>query len=122
LTVNFNQTFWERGNLQNTTYNNPWFNGTNATPFDQEFYLIMNVAVGGTNGYFPDGVGGKPWSDTSQHAVNEFYAAKSNWSSTWSTSSDPHAAALQVDWVKLTQTKKQQEKKFVKNKLVPGRQ
>jgi hypothetical protein len=35
--------------------------GGNAAPFDQDFYLIMNVAVGGTNGWFPDGQGDKPW-------------------------------------------------------------
>jgi len=34
---------------------NPWENENNAAPFNQEFYLILNVAVGGTNGYFPDG-------------------------------------------------------------------
>jgi hypothetical protein len=28
------------------------------------FYLIMNVAVGGTNGWFPDGPE-KPWLDGS---------------------------------------------------------
>ena len=44
----------------------PWVNGTaNVAPFDQPFYLIMNVAVGGTNGWFPDGVGNKPWLDGS---------------------------------------------------------
>jgi hypothetical protein len=33
-------------------------------PFDQEFYIIMNLAIGGT-AYFSDGFdnrnGGKPW-------------------------------------------------------------
>ncbi|XP_070557751.1 beta-1,3-glucan-binding protein-like [Ptychodera flava] len=32
---------------------NPWVNSPNKmAPFDKEFYLIFNVAVGGTNGYF----------------------------------------------------------------------
>ena len=26
-----------------------------------DFYLIMNVAVGGTNGWFPEAQGNKPW-------------------------------------------------------------
>jgi len=30
--------------------------------------LIINLAVGGTIGYFPDGLGGKPWSDSSPRA------------------------------------------------------
>ena len=29
------------------------------------FYLVMNVAVGRTNGWFPDGAGDKPWLDGS---------------------------------------------------------
>jgi len=39
-----------------------------ANPFFfyfSEFYLILDVAVGATNGWFPDGVGGKPWLDGS---------------------------------------------------------
>ena len=32
------------------------------TPRDGlDFFLILNVAVGGTNGWFPDGQGNKPW-------------------------------------------------------------
>jgi hypothetical protein len=33
-----------------------------------QFYIVLNVAVGGVNNYFPDGAenpGGKPWSNTS---------------------------------------------------------
>lgn len=49
------------GKLSQTTVNgsiadNPWaVNGVTAqnAPFDQSFYLILNVAVGGTNGWFP---------------------------------------------------------------------
>ena len=36
---------------------------------DIAFYLILNVAVGGTNGYFPDNLGGKPWLDASPTAM-----------------------------------------------------
>lgn len=40
--------------VNNTAANNPWADSlNNNAPFDQEFYLILNVAVGGTNGYFP---------------------------------------------------------------------
>jgi hypothetical protein len=34
------------------------------------FYLILDVAVGGTNGFFPDNVGGKPWVDSSLTAMS----------------------------------------------------
>jgi hypothetical protein len=40
------------------------------------FYLILNVAVGGTNGFFPDNVGDKPWLDSSTTAMSDFWAAK----------------------------------------------
>jgi hypothetical protein len=64
---------------------NPWAGRANSAPFDQRmhksprlgaaqillkfdffffliaFYLILDVAVGGTNGWFPDGAGNKPW-------------------------------------------------------------
>jgi hypothetical protein len=49
----------------------------------QEFYIILNVAVGGTGGYFPDGVDGKPWTDTDPHAVNSFWNAEKTWYPTW---------------------------------------
>ena len=49
------QTFWQRGGW-GTKYNNPWQYSPNTNaPFDQEFHIILNVAAGGTNGYFPDG-------------------------------------------------------------------
>ena len=53
---------------------NPWAGRGPNAPFDQRFYLVINVAVGGTNGYFPDGVGGKPWADASGAAANDFWA------------------------------------------------
>ena len=57
----------------------------------------MNVAVGGTNGYFPDGQGGKPWSDNDGHSVNAFYNAKGAWFNTWKDDD----CALQIDSVKV---------------------
>jgi len=49
-----------------------------------QFYMILNLAVGGTNGYFPDswtnGNGAKPWSNTSPTAMRDFWQAKNTWS------------------------------------------
>lgn len=60
--------FWELGGFGNSSYDNPWVGGTKMAPFDREFYLIVNLAVGGL-GYFPDdavnGNGKKPWSNKS---------------------------------------------------------
>ena len=33
-----------------------------------EFYLVINMAVGGTSGWFPDELGNKPWFDGSDSA------------------------------------------------------
>ena len=51
---------WERGEfasqVENSTFlDNPWGNSTGVNgnaPFDEEFYLILNVAVGSRNGWF----------------------------------------------------------------------
>ena len=49
---------WDRGQFGTAIFNHsalhdPWSQTGNAnTPFDQSFYLILNVAVGITNGYF----------------------------------------------------------------------
>ena len=71
--IRFNEPFFKRGDFPQTVANgsqwivtpNPWVDGTDAAPFDQAFYLGLHVGVGGTNGWFPDGVGDKPWLDGS---------------------------------------------------------
>ncbi|KAJ3412158.1 hypothetical protein HDV05_001133 [Chytridiales sp. JEL 0842] len=72
--------FFERGNFPPGT-DNPWVDGCPQAPFDQEFYLIMNVAVGGTSTYFQQGT--MPWSNTSPNAAIEFWNAKGQWLPTW---------------------------------------
>lgn len=42
---------------------NPYQDASDAAPFDKKFYLVLELAVGGTTGSFPDGLGGKPWFD-----------------------------------------------------------
>jgi len=83
MEVNPGSSFWDYGNFNG---NNIW--GSNKmAPFDQEFYMIFNVAVGGTNGFFPDGnhYGGttKPWANTSPQAAEDFWNARSAWGATW---------------------------------------
>ena len=52
LYVPFNQRFWDKGhypagNANGTALMDPWSHtGRTSTPFDQKFYLILNVAVG----------------------------------------------------------------------------
>lgn len=94
LDVDFDKPFWKRGDYPTYYVNgtetlpltNPWYQSENKNaPFDQcecylppspllsltclAFYLILNVAVGGTNGFFQDNLGGKPWLDSSLNAM-----------------------------------------------------
>ena len=79
--LRFNQPFFDRGDFPQVITNgteqialqNPWKGRSNAAPFDQPFYLILNVAVGGTNGWFPDGYGNKPWLDGSLSTYTSRY-------------------------------------------------
>ncbi|OSX63056.1 glycoside hydrolase family 16 protein [Postia placenta MAD-698-R-SB12] len=109
--LSFNEPFFARGDFPETVLNgsqyiampDPWVNGTrNVAPFDQPFYLIMNVAVGGTNGWFPDGVGGKPWLDASDTAMHDFSQAQATWSATWPQNVEDRA--MVVDSVKMWQS------------------
>ena len=67
------ESFFQRGKFPKTVINgttevaleNPWEGRSNSAPFDQQFYLVISLAVGGTPGWFPDDVGGKPWFDGS---------------------------------------------------------
>ncbi|KAJ7796114.1 glycoside hydrolase family 16 protein [Mycena olivaceomarginata] len=116
LDIRFNQPFWKRGQFPETTLDangkaealkDPWtagvpgVNGTggNAAPFDQDFYLIMNVAVGGTNGWFPDGQGDKPWLNHAGNPMVDFIKNKAQWLPTWPE--DPKERGLGVDYVRM---------------------
>lgn len=62
LFIGFNKAepMYDRGKFADTAENstmlvNPWADSKSTTgnaPFDQKFYLILNVAVGGRNGWF----------------------------------------------------------------------
>lgn len=105
--VNFNKPFWDKGNFPVSDSNgtrlvDPWSQtGHDSTPFDQDFYLILNVAVGGTNGWFEDGEAGKPWVDASETAKRDFWNARDQWYPTW-TDND-YQGQMQVKSVKIWQ-------------------
>ncbi|KAL7621021.1 hypothetical protein AAE478_008333 [Parahypoxylon ruwenzoriense] len=89
LYTNFDEPLWQRGNFPEANSNGTRFEDTwsqtghfNA-PFDQEFYLILNVAVGGTNGWFADSQSGKPWIDASPNAKKDFWNSRDTWFPTW---------------------------------------
>jgi beta-glucanase (GH16 family) len=102
-TVDAGEGFWKRGNFQNTQFPNPWARATKMAPFDQEFHLIINLAVGGVN-YFADSFRNagarKPWSNSSPHSVRDFWQGKSGWLPTWNYSQNDDAD-LKVDYVRV---------------------
>lgn len=92
--------FWSLGEFDSYApgMENPWRFATKMAPFDQEFYFIFNLAVGGT-GYFPDdgeNPGGKPWKNNSPAAATDFWKGKEQWLPTWSNMSN-----FQIDYVRV---------------------
>lgn len=82
--------FWSLGKFNTISseagysFTNPWVDTSSHAPFDQEFYLIMNLAVGGL-GYFNTIDGLLPWNvgDGRDEAIKEFMDAKDTWYPTW---------------------------------------
>ncbi|RXK40041.1 hypothetical protein M231_02681 [Tremella mesenterica] len=114
ISLRFNkESFWKRGNFPSTITNtttgdvqkliNPWIQSENkVAPFDQPFYLVLSLGVGGTDGWFPDGEGGKPWLDDSGTSMSDFWLAKGKWwAQNWS--SDPTVRGFGIDSVKMWQ-------------------
>jgi len=101
------KSFWNRGKFPNTAQNGSsevavdQIYTTPSAPFDQSFYLIINLSAGGTSGWFPDGVGDKPWYDTSSTAKFDFATAQDTWASTWP--SDVDQRSFRIDSVKMWQ-------------------
>lgn len=97
--------FWKRGRFdeREPDQSNPWRYGTLMAPFDQEFYVIINLAVGSVI-YFGDDLINKPtqkpWSNDSPHAMTEFWDGKDGWIDTWNhgINDDSH---LQVDYIRI---------------------
>jgi hypothetical protein len=103
LTVDPGTNFWDFGALANTGMENPWRAGSKMAPFDRDYSIILNLAVGGTNGFFPDGIADKPWSNSEGTAPASFWAAKDQWLPTWEQGEGKisEGAALQIDYVRV---------------------
>jgi beta-glucanase (GH16 family) len=89
------QSFWEKGGF---TIDNPWVNEPNNAPFNRDFYLILNVAVGGTNAYFPDGQCGKTWTNDDSRSANTFWNTHGVWYPTWNYPAT-NQSAMKIDSV-----------------------
>jgi len=109
LDVQVGSGWWDRAGFPSIAPNgtaqvvvqNPYTpkGGSYDAPFDQPFYLVINLAVGGTSGWFPDNVGGKPWFDGSLTAMSDFANHQSDWIATWPT--NPDERAFRIDSVKM---------------------
>jgi len=96
-------------------YGKPW-NRPNPgwqtwmAPFDKHFHFLLNVAVGGCNGFIPDdsrasnrgGAFPKPWrnSDGYKEGMNNFWNARDQWYWTWDPTEGENAA-MQVDYIRV---------------------
>lgn len=83
---------------------NLWESGNKMAPFDKEFYITLNLAVGGTNNYFhPTYVPKAPWNnDDGVKAVTSFWKARDQWLPTW----NGEESALKIDYVKVWKLEK----------------
>jgi hypothetical protein len=92
--------FWDRGGFQGTGLPNVWAGATVMAPFDQEFHILINLAVGGV--FFPDDAqnpGGKPWSSSSPNPKEAFWNGRQQWLPTWNQGTlDSH---LMVQYVRV---------------------
>lgn len=99
--------FWQRGQFDTRRpgCDNPWKRNTLMAPFDQEFYIIINLAVGSTM-YFDDdlvddkGEHTKPWRNDSPRARTDFWESREQWLPSWKMGVDD-SSHLQVDYVKV---------------------
>ena len=102
--IGVDEGFWKKGDFEHTApgFSNPWVNGTKAAPFDEEFFLILNVAVGGN--YFTDKMinypGEKPWKNDSPTAMADFWKGRQQWLHTWNYNKmeDTH---YKIEYVKI---------------------
>lgn len=100
ITIRAEDGFYKRGKF---TGENPWISGTKMAPFDKEIYFILNLAVGGTSGFFPDtgNASGKPWLNRDTYAKRNFWNGRDQWLPGWHLNeNNAYAASLIVDRVR----------------------
>lgn len=102
-TISVGSGFWDRGNFGATGLPNPWTQGTIMAPFDQEFYIILNLAVGGTM-FFDDSFTNrdspKTWTNNSPRAAADFWEGRHYWEPTWEKTHTDHSHLI-VDYVRV---------------------
>jgi beta-glucanase (GH16 family) len=106
--TNFDEPLWKRGKFppsstNGTKFVDPWSStGRRSTPFDQDFYLILSLGVGATNGWIQDGTAGKPWVDNSPTAKLDFWKARNEWLPTWKDNGSMIIRSVKVSLVHMS--------------------
>ncbi|KAI0230570.1 3-glucan binding protein [Massospora cicadina] len=113
------KSLWEFGGFEESSLLNPWRGAKRNAPFDQKFYIIINLAVGGTNNYFPEEPitctgnrdlnttvcsldNRKPWKNTSPTAPKDFILRKQEWYPTWFDSKGSNAQSeFLIDYIRV---------------------
>ncbi|XP_021920148.1 beta-1,3-glucan-binding protein-like isoform X2 [Zootermopsis nevadensis] len=92
--------FWMAGGFSKDFADNIYHSGSRMAPFDQQFYLVISLAVGGLSDFFLDSADykpfPKPWNNTSPTATLDFWERKDEWYPSWQEGSD-----MQVDYVRV---------------------
>lgn len=104
--VEAGEGFFERGKFGKIFpgIDNPWIDGSKMAPYDKEYFLGIDLEVGGT-ARFPDDVenlsGKKPWSNKSpSKSATDFWNGKKHWLPTWKLEDKSHSA-FQIDYVRI---------------------
>lgn len=69
-----------------------------------QFHIILNLAVGGVHGYFPDtgNESKKPWQNSSPGAATDFWNGRKQWLSGWNLDKDNGKnASLIIDSIRV---------------------
>lgn len=98
-----NGGFWELGQFNKEGIENPWRGSkSKMAPFDDEFYVIINLAVGSST-FFSDNSRNyptpKPWKNNSTCPMKDFWEHKSDWLPTWNVKTDD--SHLKVDYIRV---------------------
>lgn len=105
-TVKAKSGFWEKGDFEALLpgTNNPWA-GSKMAPFDQEFYLSINLAVGGRDAFPDDAInssGDKPWTNSSISPMTDFWHARNSWLPTWKVNENrTKEASFLIDYIRV---------------------
>ncbi|XP_069683894.1 beta-1,3-glucan-binding protein-like [Periplaneta americana] len=92
--------FWHLGGFDKIPgATNIWADGEPMAPFDKEFFIILNVAVGGN--FFPDGwynsPNPKPWNSSTPHPLKDFWEHRDWWLPTWNLED----SSMRVDYIRV---------------------